>query len=210
MSYLNDPTTHQLATHCVVCSRKLRDAKSVELGIGPICRKKLNHADWGLDDEAQATANKLIHKAGIAARAEDFETVLTVADELADLGLATTADVLRTKFIKIRLERDSDVQVYGWSRERGGYAIEGQTRDVIKVFTPYSPEFNAERKRMRLRARPVKEGKVFYWEFGADQGGDVLELLSRVFPGRTAMGPKGPFRIPPEKDVHTCAVGGAA
>lgn len=40
MSYENAPQTKLLATDCAVCSRPLCDAKSVELGIGPECRKK--------------------------------------------------------------------------------------------------------------------------------------------------------------------------
>ena len=39
-SYLTAPATKMLATHCAVCARALVDAKSVELGIGPDCRKK--------------------------------------------------------------------------------------------------------------------------------------------------------------------------
>ena len=34
MSYLDAPSTALLATHCAVCGRSLRDAMSVQLGIG--------------------------------------------------------------------------------------------------------------------------------------------------------------------------------
>lgn len=40
MGYENAPATKLLATHCCCCARPLVDAKSVELGIGPECRKR--------------------------------------------------------------------------------------------------------------------------------------------------------------------------
>lgn len=40
MSYENAPATKMLATHCACCARPLVDAESVELGIGPDCRKR--------------------------------------------------------------------------------------------------------------------------------------------------------------------------
>ena len=40
MSYENAPATQMIASHCCVCNRPLVDSVSVELGIGPDCRKK--------------------------------------------------------------------------------------------------------------------------------------------------------------------------
>lgn len=40
MSIQNAAALSMLATHCAVCRRDLRDPVSVELGIGPDCRKK--------------------------------------------------------------------------------------------------------------------------------------------------------------------------
>lgn len=43
MSYVDAPATTMLATHCAACGRPLVDAGSVELGIGPDCRRR---AGW--------------------------------------------------------------------------------------------------------------------------------------------------------------------
>lgn len=40
MSYEAAPATRMLATHCAACARPLVDAKSVETGMGPDCRKR--------------------------------------------------------------------------------------------------------------------------------------------------------------------------
>ena len=40
MSYLNAPGTKLIATRCACCARPLLDSQSVEIGMGPTCRKK--------------------------------------------------------------------------------------------------------------------------------------------------------------------------
>lgn len=51
MSYENAPSTILLATACACCGRALRDAISVETGVGPECRERFSF------DEAQGTPN---------------------------------------------------------------------------------------------------------------------------------------------------------
>jgi hypothetical protein len=154
----------------------------------------------GFSEARRKKANKLIHSSGIAMDADDLDTILENADKLQRMKLPVIADKIRHRFIPIRLERAENVQVYGWSRGSGSYAIEGKTRNVIKVFTPARSGFNDARKSMRIRMRPVKEGKVFYWEAGEEQGQEVMALLKRCFPGRKALGDKGIFVIPEERD----------
>jgi hypothetical protein len=45
MSYETAPSTALLATACALCGRPLRDAISVEAGVGPDCRKKYGYAE---------------------------------------------------------------------------------------------------------------------------------------------------------------------
>lgn len=102
-TYLDDPATALLATDCAACNRPLRDAVSVEAGIGPDCRKKHGYgqaqgdADWSAVDEALAgtpdlaaaiaahrgdahrAANVLVHRAACAARDERAPHVKAVA-----------------------------------------------------------------------------------------------------------------------------------
>ena len=203
-NYMNNPNTKRLATNCIMCARPLCDARSVETGIGPVCRKRMGYDDMmsGIDEKARTQANKLVHRAGLAMDKDDVATILDCATEIRDLGLGKLAAVIRRRFIKIRIEREDGVQVYRWDRARQeSIAVLGKKRNVIRLFTPYNPDFNEERKRMRLWGRPVKQGKSFHWEFGEDQGSDVMEILTRIFPGQKALGPKGVFTLPkPEEE----------
>ena len=61
MSYENAAATKLLATNCVICGRALVDATSVELGVGPECRK---HVDGDIADDTRKTANEQVFKAG--------------------------------------------------------------------------------------------------------------------------------------------------
>jgi exodeoxyribonuclease V alpha subunit len=45
MSYESAPSTRLLATHCAACGRALRDAPSVDAGLGPECRQKYGATD---------------------------------------------------------------------------------------------------------------------------------------------------------------------
>lgn len=60
-----------LATHCACCGRPLCDANSVELGIGPVCRKTHGF------DEAQSEPN--------------FDAACVLCDSLTERGVITTA-----------------------------------------------------------------------------------------------------------------------
>jgi hypothetical protein len=57
--------TRILATNCCVCRRDLTDAKSVELGIGPICRKKYGSADIETTDEMRRRALGALATSGL-------------------------------------------------------------------------------------------------------------------------------------------------
>jgi hypothetical protein len=61
MSYVNAPSTKMLATHCAICSRPLRDAQSVEVGIGPICRERVAAMDK-LSEDTRVAVNKFLYE----------------------------------------------------------------------------------------------------------------------------------------------------
>lgn len=73
-------TTALTATHCAICHRALRDAASVERGVGPDCAKK-----YGLG-EAQEPCNldgarAYLHKSGLAAAYAGVATKASAAAE---------------------------------------------------------------------------------------------------------------------------------
>jgi len=109
-SYINATATKFIATHCAVCGKALVDADSVQMAIGPECRKRHGHGvqtctpDWFaartilanfgaelgapetlLTDEtpavAHAVANVLLHRF-----AENFRSARWVPDALVALG----------------------------------------------------------------------------------------------------------------------------
>lgn len=200
MSYLDNPNTSRLATRCILCSKPLADAKSVELGIGPICRKKPGYASAfdGIDEITRIKANKLVHIAGCAFEDNNIETVLGVAEELETLGLGKLSFIIRKRFILITLEREEGVPVYKWNKQEGETKTE-QTRDVLKVTTPFNRDFNRMRRQyVNGQHRPVKKGRSFHWEFDASEAVNILHLLSVCFPGKKALGDQGVFEIPKE------------
>lgn len=61
-TYENAPSTKMLATHCCACGRALRDAVSVEAGMGPDCRERHGYgepqapADWDVAEQVMLAA----------------------------------------------------------------------------------------------------------------------------------------------------------
>ncbi len=95
MSYENAPATKLLATQCCACGRPLVDAKSVETGMGPICREK--HG-FNIDVKPIAfriRANVIVHAVAATQRLEPEQAV-----ELAGLGFATLAIKLAERLIE--------------------------------------------------------------------------------------------------------------
>ena len=154
MSYENAPSTILLATHCAACNRPLRDAQSVEAGMGPDCREKYGYAgaqtepDWdkvnhiaekfdldALDmvarfhGDAHKVANMLVHRAACAPREERALYI----ECIAALGFTKLAAKLA---------------------EGAGEVVEvKRDGEVFVVVTPYNPAFVGGLKDARIGAR---------------------------------------------------------
>ena len=211
-SYLNDPNTRRLATRCCMCGRSLRDAKSVEIGIGPVCRSR---GEFGtlydaLTPRKQKNVNRLIHAAGVACEDNDPKEVLALADKIEKRGFTQVAEKVRSRFIKIRIHR-ATVPEFGWSRDRGEFSLD-RDHDVVQVWTPYSDDFNANRRSNRLRGRPVKEvtgfGK-FHWEFKVGDSLLLMRVLAQTFPGLAFVSDKGIAMVPTAKEFNDTYAGGS-
>mgnify|MGYP003644810763 CR=1 FL=1 len=195
MSYKSDPNTKRLATRCCICNTALRDAKSVEMGIGPTCRKKYGFAAVyaTLTERQRKNVNKLIHQAGVACEADDIATILKLADRIEKRGFDMVATKVRTRFITLRIHR-ATVEEFGWDRERSREYSLGRDHNVVQVWTPWNPDFNDNRKKCRLRGRPCKVvtdfGK-FHWEFKVTDGVELMRVLTLTFPGKPMFTDKG-------------------
>ena len=162
MSYETAPSTILLATHCAACNRPLRDADSVEAGMGPDCREKhgyecaqrepdwakVNHIVDGFDEGAfgdvsrfygdeKKLANALVHRAACASRGNRAPYI----ECIAALGFTTLAAKLA---------------------EGNGEVVEiKRDGSLFFVVTPYNPAFVGGLKEARIGARWNPERKAW-------------------------------------------------
>lgn len=210
MSYESSIACKVLATTCCVCCRPLVDADSVDLGIGPICRKKYMKPEPGFEDSAIAFAvlaqsklpGGILEKVASAATAreqanmlvywasaniDDPEKVLSIAPALRLLGYSKLADKLVADRSPIQIRLDGMAYV---------------------VTTPYSGLFNSLLRNRRavylrdprgsiLRDRNGKP-KFAGWSVPVSERRNLWNALTLVFPGILGNGPKGHFRVAQE------------
>lgn len=191
MSYEQAPGTALLATHCCVCARPLLDARSVELGIGPECRKKhgFNEADADADwpavmaeldgilsrdevnpsHESRKAANVIVHRIACAQKAAPVPGLINALRALGFRKLATRI-AERLCIVKIAI-----------------------TEDYISVVTPYSEHAVECLRRVRGR-RWDRESKSNLFPIGAKP--ELWRALKLAFPGERGIGPDGIFEIP--------------
>jgi hypothetical protein len=109
MGYENSKACQLVATDCACCGRPLVDAKSVELGIGPICRKKY----WDLKEIPEAhrrAANKRLYKVA-ALLSEKSSEALAILPELRELGFDVLVDRIEKRVIKVSVVKDEGAYI---------------------------------------------------------------------------------------------------
>jgi len=165
MSYENLKSTKLLATCCAVCARPLRDAVSVELGIGPDCRAKYGYDDC-INDENRARANQLVFMIA------DSQTGIPAVEgcrALRDLGFKKLAERIAVRLFSIRI------------------VAEGPT---LAVFTPYT-----ERGVRALAAVPGRrwDAEKHANVVPVTAKNQLWKALKYAFPGYELLGPDGQF-----------------
>lgn len=181
MSYESAPATIMLATHCCCCGRPLVDAISVEMGIGPECRK--GRTD-GISKEQQEVCNKLTHAAAVAAQEGQVEKVRMYAAEIRALGLVELADKVEHRFVNA--ERLAKITIV-------------QTGESLSVHTPWkrNGDFVAAWRAIPGR-RYAGAGKNIV---PLSSKNELWNLLLKFFPGQFGKGPKGLFKVPKKDDA---------
>lgn len=178
MSYENAVATKLLATNCVVCGRPLVDALSVERGIGPECRK---YANAGIEDRIRKAANTCVFEAAIAAQEGRIEKVMSLAQNIEEMGLTVLANKMRRRFKKA-IERKSKITI---DVEDDFFVVNTPfRRGDKKAFVNAWRNIPGRRFQKGLNYVPVTQ-KMALWK-----------LLREFFGGQYADGPKGKFRIP--------------
>lgn len=196
-NYENAPATRMVATACACCARPLVDARSVETGVGPECRRR--HG-FGEADAPAAWLDALAALANVPAAAYQSEA-FTAAVAAQDARAAANVLVYR-----IAAEQDganvlafvNALRALGFARLAARIADRVATIEItradgrIEVATPYNPDaviaFRAVPGRRFDRARKVET-------FPAEADRAVLAALRKVFAGSVAKGPKGLFRV---------------
>lgn len=175
--YVNAPATKMLATNCVCCGRPLVDATSVQLGIGPECRKE---DDGGIEDDVRKQANELVYKAAVAAQNGEIARVQALAGEIAKLGLDKLADKVGRRFRNA--ERYTEIVI---TEDGENYRVETPFRRGAKAeFIEAWRAIPGRRFRDNANYVPLVQKQALF------------RLLKRFFGGKYAKGPKGLFRIP--------------
>ena len=177
MSYTAAPATRLLATHCCSCGRPLVDSISVNLGIGPECRKGY---DAGISPVQQDKANILTREAAVACQQGRIERVLEIADEIDSIGLEILGDKIRRRFVNA--ERNAKIKIV-------------ENNGTLSVETPYKRkgDFAAAWRAIPGRRWNRSTGKN---EIPVNQKQALWNLLKEWFPGDFGNGPQGLFRIP--------------
>lgn len=181
MSYENAPQTTMLATNCIICGKELCDARSVEIGLGPVCRRRAGYeADaQKISEDDRKKANKLIHTIAVSS---DNETRVKGLVELKELGLDGVVKAILKSIATVVVAIDNGNLV---------------------VKTPYLPEVVPA-----LRSVP---GRRFDWDakvnrFPLQSKGALYGVLKQHFSGSLAVGPRGIFVVG-DTEVRSSTVG---
>jgi len=103
MTYQSMLATRLLRSRCLVCGLKLLDSKSLEIGIGPVCRQRLDYdrAACRIDGPKRQEANDIIH--ALVEGTDDPQLDCRVA-RLRELGFRALADLVLRRLVVIRIE----------------------------------------------------------------------------------------------------------
>jgi hypothetical protein len=108
MGYENAPATAMVATVCVCCQTALVDAKSVEIGMGPVCRKKHGY-NVEVGEDARKQANVIIHYLACERFPADLAEKLA---ELEGLGFQRLVAILMKRKSAAQVTVSADATVF--------------------------------------------------------------------------------------------------
>jgi hypothetical protein len=150
------------------------DAKSVECGVGPVCRKA-HGFDIECSEEARAEANELVYS--IAAE-RDGAHVVEACKRLFELGFTNLVAAILKRIATVQVAVTPDNHPHGAGR--------------LAVKTPYSVEA-VDAMRTIPGRRWDKDAKVN--TFPTTSKAALWDFFQKFYPGMTGVGPKGPFIV---------------
>lgn len=190
--------TPKVASHCCACGRTLKDATSVEFGLGPTCRKKYQYEDAYPIDEGM--------KLQLAVFLTDSAIPVALATKIGEACLDDNSrraanllvHVASTESALAAIQSAQALRLLGYE----ALASKVQLRlakiqisveySYLVVQTPFNPLFLHE-----LRSIPGRK-----WDFTRKVNvvptkykTALFMALLRCFHGYLGMGPKGPFVV---------------
>ena len=105
MTYELATKTLRADTSCTNCGRLLVDSQSLEVGMGPTCRKRAGLVG---DYPHREEVNVITRQANIDAQNGNVDAVFAVVPKLIAMGFDKVANILIKKFIDIRISYDAN------------------------------------------------------------------------------------------------------
>lgn len=181
MSYEIAPSTIFLATHCACCGKKLRDSKSVEIGMGPVCRAE-HGFNVEVSEAARDEANKIIHHVALTQKGIE---VWNAAQRLRELGFVKLAGIIQER---ARIKAQIKITAH---------------HHLLRLEAPYNANAVAELKKIPGRSYSEREetdekGKVVKKRYNfipAERRAWLFDILKENYSGLIAEGPKGFFTL---------------
>lgn len=191
MGYEDAAATKILATKCACCGRPLVDSKSVETGVGPICRKKYGYSAE-VPENVRSLANKIIHRLACdVSQGTVNGATMEAVEQLQALGFDKIAMIFKYRAVQISIAVDEDGARYLLRApydETGSFNYDSWTRTRVGVKVPAA-------------FAPTKR-KVFHWSYAKDEYARkrIFDALVKHYEGQMALAPDGTvFKIQPLK-----------
>lgn len=215
MSYEFAPATRLVATHCAHCGKALVDATSVEIGLGPVCRKRVEWDALGTGEipagsngstfaigipEADARIETLV-AAGDARAVANFLVYVAAALQGGDEALLAILGVKRLGFVKLAAILFAHVAGVEIKVEPGKLFVRApydERLPIARRSVPCPSYFDGKRRAEEEAAKtgnePRKPSKNWVFESEtADVKRAVLKVLRACFPQAPIVTPAAIF-----------------
>jgi len=188
-----------VATHCACCGRQLKDATSVDFGVGPICRGKYLYEDaLPVTKEILDETRSIVEKE-LASEIRGYVWSRLVNDDsrAAANHLVKFVAVHQKDAVSMPALRILKVMGYTELVERVEKRIKAAilitvSDDEVTIESPYNRDFVDAVRAIKGR-RYNREDKT--WSVPKTGKRDLWSAMLNHFEGSLGKGPKGPFVI---------------
>ena len=188
--YEDAVSTKLLATHCCMCNRPLRDARSVELGIGPICEEK-----FGVEAGEVGSPDLDLLAQGIAMAPEEMRASIASAASVGDYRAAANKAIWHAAMAASYTGPDWKVVVAAAEKVAAGCGY-WATAGRFRSFYVEGQRAGSEIKLVRVGPGRICAKTPF--------NADFIKAVKSV-PGRVWVGHQKVWCVPEDKIDHLVA-----